>query len=307
MIKQFEAITTDINETNILTFTGILKRKVDIQNPFYLCKNGGFNESAWQAQHLHIIDYTRNINDGDCIFNIITKELAEANDEWNDDTDSEWVRVIASTNKELKLPLIPFSLVEFFAEKQGNIILPFVEEQDVINVNAVGILRGSSGYYDSKNKWHWNVLIKNDEIALHFPRDMKATIVCKKVDVVVSITQPQDDSKENWVFERSSGYAGYRNTETMDWIYIQEYNKKFNSSKHEEGISTLRTTVLPKYNCSNCENFIHIQAEKEILKSKSVGFYAMECSNCVHPLLDCVLQGFKYHSAQSGYDQTLNK
>lgn len=40
------------------------------------------------------------------------------------------------------------------------------------------------------------------------------------------------DKKENYKFERSSGYPGYRNTITGDWIYEEEYNKKFNSQKY---------------------------------------------------------------------------
>ena len=35
-------------------------------------------------------------------------------------------------------------------------------------------------------------------------------------------------NEKDWVFERSSGYAGYRNKITMEWIYESEYNlRKF--------------------------------------------------------------------------------
>jgi hypothetical protein len=66
----------------------------------------------------------------------------------------------------------------------------------------------------------------------------------------------------------------------------------------------LRTDVLPKYNCSNC---LHFQTKKEILETKSVGAYAVECSNVAHPLEDCVMRGFKAHSEQPSSSQTLNK
>lgn len=33
--------------------------------------------------------------------------------------------------------------------------------------------------------------------------------------------------KQDWTFERSSGYAGYRNKETSEWIYENEYLTKF--------------------------------------------------------------------------------
>jgi hypothetical protein len=67
----------------------------------------------------------------------------------------------------------------------------------------------------------------------------------------------------------------------------------------------LNTDVLPKFNCSNCQHFIH--PKKEIVETKNVGMYAIECSNITHPLLDCVLRGFEAHSEQPGFSQTLNK
>jgi hypothetical protein len=68
----------------------------------------------------------------------------------------------------------------------------------------------------------------------------------------------------------------------------------------------LRTTVLPKYNCNNCS---HFQKQKEIVSSKNteIGPYAIECANVTHPLEDCVMRGFKAHSEQPGFTQTLNK
>ena len=31
------------------------------------------------------------------------------------------------------------------------------------------------------------------------------------------------NNKDNWEFERSSGYAGYRNKKTGEWIYEEDY------------------------------------------------------------------------------------
>lgn len=67
----------------------------------------------------------------------------------------------------------------------------------------------------------------------------------------------------------------------------------------------LNTTILPKYNCSNCSYFIHENPEK--LVTKTVGYYAIECTNIVHPLQDCILRGFEGHSEQPSFSQTLNK
>ena len=68
----------------------------------------------------------------------------------------------------------------------------------------------------------------------------------------------------------------------------------------------LNTHVLPKYNCSNCKHFKHGR-DKELVETKTVGTYAIECTNLVHPLLDCVLRGFEGHSEQPSFSQTLNK
>jgi len=67
----------------------------------------------------------------------------------------------------------------------------------------------------------------------------------------------------------------------------------------------LNTTVLPKYNCSNCASFMHEKLEKIV--TKTAGWYAIECRNFVHPLQDCILRGFEGHSEQPGFSQTLNK
>lgn len=80
-----------------------------------------------------------------------------------------------------------------------------------------------------------------------------------------------------------------------------------NDNLKEEKAKYLRTTILPKYNCSNCVHFRH--KEKEIVQAKSLdgSAYAIECSNLTHPLEDCILRGFEGHSEQPGFSQTLNK
>lgn len=65
------------------------------------------------------------------------------------------------------------------------------------------------------------------------------------------------------------------------------------------------TTVLPKYNCSNCSHFMYNKPEK--VETQTAGYYAIECGNLVHPLQDCILRGFEGHSEQPGFSQTLNK
>lgn len=69
------------------------------------------------------------------------------------------------------------------------------------------------------------------------------------------------------------------------------------------GRNNLNTTVLPKYNCSNCKHF----NKEQIIVNIDNDNYAIECSNFVHPLEDCILRGFEGHSEQPGFSQTLNK
>lgn len=74
---------------------------------------------------------------------------------------------------------------------------------------------------------------------------------------------------------------------------------------------TLNTEVLPEYNCSNCKYFLTGDKRDMLiakgLESTGNRYYAVECSNIVHPLLDCILRGFKAHSKQPSHLQTLNK
>ena len=74
----------------------------------------------------------------------------------------------------------------------------------------------------------------------------------------------------------------------------------------EEKDENLNTHVLPKYNCSNCSHF-KCKGEKYLFETRDNDFYAFECDNVTHPLLDCVLRGFQAHSEQPSFSQTLNK
>jgi hypothetical protein len=45
----------------------------------------------------------------------------------------------------------------------------------------------------------------------------------------------------DWTFERSSGYAGFRNQETADWIYFEDYERKFTIYQTKEQNSKVET------------------------------------------------------------------
>lgn len=78
--------------------------------------------------------------------------------------------------------------------------------------------------------------------------------------------------EENWIFEISSGYAGYRNTETNEWIYEKEYLEKFGEKEkftekidkemkndsHErflENIKRYKCVSLDEYEKQEAENY----------------------------------------------------
>lgn len=76
---------------------------------------------------------------------------------------------------------------------------------------------------------------------------------------------------------------------------------------NSKNIDVLNTTVLPKWNCSNCKHFRSTNGISKEIVETTVGGYSVECSNLAHPLLDCVLRGFEAHSEQPSFSQTLNK
>jgi hypothetical protein len=45
--------------------------------------------------------------------------------------------------------------------------------------------------------------------------------------------------REDWVFEISSGYKGYRNIHTAEWIYDTNYNEKVNLLKEFDAFKKL--------------------------------------------------------------------
>lgn len=53
---------------------------------------------------------------------------------------------------------------------------------------------------------------------------------------------------ENWQFEISSGYAGYRNTVTGDWIYEKDYLVKFGEKELKTEKLYTKEEVLEQLN-----------------------------------------------------------
>ena len=56
------------------------------------------------------------------------------------------------------------------------------------------------------------------------------------------------ENKGNYIFERSSGYAGYRNVLTNEWIYEEDYFKLFSAEEKlytkEQIINTMHQVEL---------------------------------------------------------------
>jgi hypothetical protein len=56
----------------------------------------------------------------------------------------------------------------------------------------------------------------------------------------------KEAEKEDWQFERSSGFKGYRNKITNDWIYESKFNKLFSEPKQEEAKQETLEEVMNK-------------------------------------------------------------
>ncbi len=46
--------------------------------------------------------------------------------------------------------------------------------------------------------------------------------------------EPVLSEKDAWRFERSSGYAGYRNLVTGEWVYAEDFERHAESSPEEK-------------------------------------------------------------------------
>lgn len=79
------------------------------------------------------------------------------------------------------------------------------------------------------HKWFWGISLHRQPNDCMF---LPTEDVEKLYDWVMEKPSKLDKYKPfnecEWVFERSSGYAGYRNRRTGDWIYNEEYQKLTN-------------------------------------------------------------------------------
>lgn len=102
------------------TFIGILKRRVDIQDPFTLCDGATFNKSAWQAQHMYFICDDK-IQEGD--WHLIRTNAGDyrISNDWDTCRQHTDKKIVASTDPKLSLPSIPFSFLKKYVSIQGAI------------------------------------------------------------------------------------------------------------------------------------------------------------------------------------------
>lgn len=121
-----------------------------------------------------------------------------------------------------------------------------------------------------------------------------------------------DHLNDNYFSKNNTSIDSLSECKTLEELEI-EYRKigiilpNTNKKKRMKNEKSLRTKVLPKYNCSNCKHFVSENKNIQNFGDSSNDFYAKECNNQVHPLEDCVLRGFESHSEQPGFSQTLNK
>ena len=68
--------------------------------------------------------------------------------------------------------------------------------------------------------------------------------------------------KDNWVFEISSGYDGYRNKRTSEWIYSKEFEERFSAKKDKTVEDYIKIHIhLEQY----CQSMI-FKSERKLAK-----------------------------------------
>ena len=88
------------------------------------------------------------------------------------------------------------------------------------------------------NKIENSKLISEFEILEGIPYNKSDEKALAKFERFVERREKENEedlnNKDNWEFERSSGYAGYRNKKTGEWIYEEDYFRRQKTKTVEE-------------------------------------------------------------------------
>jgi hypothetical protein len=106
-----------------------------------------------------------------------------------------------------------------------------LSEGDYVDVQKDGV---HQIYKKEDGELYFKPYGKEDMVSSYFSNDM---VKCDEVGIWITDDMHEDIIEEpkqtDWEFEISSGYNGYRNKITSDWIYESEYLKIFNGFKQE--------------------------------------------------------------------------
>lgn len=181
-------------------------------------------------QHLFFISEDI-IKKGDTFLNIITSKLGEYPGTYLGEVvliDVNWRKVEATNDKNCYgyLPSIPLQWIcDVYVPSNGK-----VDNVCLETICEYGDECPSRGAYDKQHLCKASLkLTANNEVIIapdateNFIRIVGGEPVIKAGIASATPLKVVEVTEDVWVFERSSGYAGYRNKNTGDWIHEHQY------------------------------------------------------------------------------------
>lgn len=160
--------------------------------------------------------------------NAILKAVDKDNVDFFNLTPSRYEKICLTNDVELisdGVQEVPSVFLSFYAENPVESVALLYEPKNFLDVSQgweYFIIFPQKDKFTERNSTDYSKLLSKFENMEGITSDMFDEKDWNRFDRFV-----KGQLEENWVFERSSGYAGYRNTETGDWIYENEYLIKF--------------------------------------------------------------------------------
>lgn len=221
----------------------------DKESNLYKCKNGLFTTKEYfkhsvESQRENQFIYITNIEDltlGGYHFNSKYGDEPQKTVQRDIDSRKYWeeedyfISKIVLTNDT--------SLIEDGVQEVNSSFLSFYAENkpDYVEVSSERI---DGSYCDETDTYKYDTIFPQKETKQEYSdsynekddellnKTVSKYLKEKQKEHLIKIMKSDEElglyeNKENWIFERSSGYAGYRNTETNEWIYEDDYLKLF--------------------------------------------------------------------------------
>lgn len=139
----------------------------------------------------------------------------------------DWKKIVLTTDQDLiedyGVQSIDDDFLEWFVK---NPTCEYVKVKKITYPSTKGFLEGKPLII----KNIYEIIIPKEEPKFEDSTENSLNII----SIANSMFGKKEEPKQtDWVFEISSGYNGYRNKITSDWIYESEYLKIFNGSKQE--------------------------------------------------------------------------